>query len=131
MRDHNTFLVRFGERYMPVSNRDFVVQDLLQFFRSRCTNSSLIKDQNSNVKHFCGYDTNPGGWRLLADTISYLPHVHSFGYGLRATDMDGLATIAQIADALVASRRIPSTYKANLRTGKAKFLALDSERSVS
>ena len=66
---------------MPVSNRDFVVQDLLQFFRSRCTNSSLIKDVNSNVRHLYGYDTN----HLLADTISFLPHIHSFGYELKAT----------------------------------------------
>jgi hypothetical protein len=43
--------------------------------------------------------------------------------------MDKLATIGQIANALVASRKRVSSYKANLRTGRAKFLALDTERS--
>jgi hypothetical protein len=113
---------------MPVSDMNYVVQDLLVFFRSRCANASLIKDVNSNVRHLCGYDQNRAGWRLLADTISFLPHIHSFGYGLRATDMDGLASIQQIANALIASRRRMAAYKANLRTGKAGFLALDSER---
>ena len=47
---------------------------------------------------------------------------------IKATDMDKLATIKQIADALIASRKRASSYKANLRTGKAGFLALDSER---
>jgi hypothetical protein len=114
---------------MSISNRDFVVQDLLQFFRSRCSNASLIKDENSNVRHLCGYDTNLPGWRLLSETISFLPHIHNFGYALKATDMDKLATIGQIANALVASRKRVSSYKANLRTGRAKFLALDTERS--
>jgi hypothetical protein len=75
--------------HMPISNRDFVVQDLLDFFRSRCTNASLIKDESSNVKHLCGYDFNLAGWRLLADTISFQPHIHAFGYGLRATERVG------------------------------------------
>ncbi|MHC4042851.1 hypothetical protein [Bradyrhizobium sp. 23AC] len=114
---------------MPVSNRDFVVQDLLNFFRSRCTNANLIKNQTSNVRHLCGYDFNLAGWRLLADTISFLPHIHAFGYGLRATDMDRLATVAQIADVLVSSRRRMANYKASQRTGRAGFLALDSERA--
>jgi hypothetical protein len=113
---------------MPVSEKNFVVQDLLVFFRSRCANASLIKDASSNVRHLCGYDFNLAGWRLLADTISFLPHIHSFGYGLRATDMDRLATIQQIANALLSSRRRMSAYKANQRTGRAGFLALDSER---
>jgi hypothetical protein len=57
---------------MPVSNNDFVIQGLLQFFLSRCTNSSVIKDVNSNVRHFCGYDTNLAGWRcdLLSPAYS-------------------------------------------------------------
>ncbi|MBB4373471.1 hypothetical protein GGD63_006294 [Bradyrhizobium sp. cir1] len=97
------FLSAWGS-HVPISNRRCVVQDLLAFFRSRSTIASLIKDQNSNVRRSCGYDTNLAGWRFLADTISFLPHIHSFGYRLRATDMDR-ATIEQIADALIASRR--------------------------
>ncbi|MGT2501220.1 hypothetical protein ACVOMS_11085 [Bradyrhizobium guangxiense] len=89
----------------------------------------MIKDQSSNVRHLCGYDTNLAGWRLLADSVSFLQHVHAFGYGLRATDMDRLATIGQIADALLSSRRRMATYKASQRTGKAGFLALDGERA--
>lgn len=113
---------------MAVSNRDFVVQDLLVFFRSRCAKPELIKGEDSNVRHLCGYDNNLAGWRLLANAISMLPHIHSYGYWLRATDMDGLATIGQLADKLLASRRRAANFSANIRTGKAQFLALDSER---
>jgi hypothetical protein len=116
---------------MPISNRNFVVQDLLQFFRSRCTNASLISGETSNVRHLCGYDTNLAGWRLLSDTISFLPHIHTFRYFLRSTDMDGVRSIAQIADTLMDSRKRSNTYKAKLRTGKAGFLALNGERPQS
>jgi hypothetical protein len=56
------------------------------------------------------------------------PHPTSFDYGLRATDMDRLATNGRIADALMTSRRGMATYKASKRTGRAKFLSLDGER---
>jgi hypothetical protein len=114
---------------MPLANRYFVVQDLLQFFRSRCAQPDLIKDENTNARHLCGYDTNLAGWRLLADPISMLSHVHAYGYWLRPTDMDGLATIGQIADKLVASAKRSAAFKANQRTGKAKFLAPDKDKS--
>jgi hypothetical protein len=108
---------------------NFITQDLLIFFRSRCARPELIKDVTSNARHLCGYDGNLPGWRLLSDTISLLPHIHSYGYWLRPTDMDGLRTIAQIADKLTkTSRRRPANFNAALRTGKAGFLAMDSER---
>jgi len=107
---------------MALSNRDFVVQDLLEFFRSRCAVPSLIKDETSNVRHLCGYDSNLPGWRLLSDTISLLPHIHAYGYWLAPTAMDKLGTIAQIANKLLASRKTSKPLKPELRTGRAKFL---------
>jgi hypothetical protein len=115
---------------MGLSTRDFVVGDLLVFFRSRCTNSALIKDENSNVRSLCGYNANLPGWRLLSDPISLLPHIHSYGYWLRPTDMDNLATIGKIADKLISSKSKKSRPQTTqLRTGKAKFIAMGSERA--
>jgi hypothetical protein len=106
-----------------MTKRDFIVQDLLQFFRSRCARPELIKNENTDVRHYCGYDSNLPGWRALSDTISSLPHVRSYGLWLAPTEMDKLGTIKQIADKLLSKRKakVPSPQ---LRTGKAKFLAM-------
>jgi len=111
---------------MALTNRDFVVQDLLEFFRSRCAQPQLIKNESTDVRHYCGYDQNLPGWRLLSDTISLLPHVHSYGYWLNPTDMDSLGTIGQIANKLV-SRKRSVPLKPKERTGKAKFLAISEK----
>ena len=110
-------------RVCKMNKRDFVVQDLLQFFKSRCGNPGLIKDRNTDVRHYCGYDQNLPGWRLLADTISMLPHVRSYGYWLAPTEMGRLSTIKQIADKLI-SKRASKTPSPRIRTGRAKFLAV-------
>jgi hypothetical protein len=112
---------------MATLGRQGVIQCLVQFFKSRCGNPSLIQDANTNVRHLCGYDTNLPGWRLLSETISYLPPIASAGYTLKATDMDKLATIGQIADALITPPQ--KTPRKTGRTGQAKFLALAHERS--
>jgi hypothetical protein len=106
-----------------MTNRDFVVQDLLQFFKSRCAKPDLIKDQNTDVRHYCGYDSNLPGWETLADTISMLPHIRAYGYWLAPTEMDSLGTIKQIANKLI-SKRTTNTPSPQLRTGRAKFLAV-------
>ena len=113
---------------MALSNRDFVVQDLLEFFRSRCAKPEYIKDESTDARHYCGYDQNLPGWRLLADTISHLPHIQAFGYWLAPTDMDSLGTIGKIANKLVAARKRSTAIRSGERAGRAKFLAL-SERS--
>lgn len=106
-----------------MTKRDFVVQDLLQFFRSRSANPGIIKNENTDVRHYCGYDNNLPGWRLLADTISMLPHINSYGYWLAPTDMDSLGTIKQITNKLM-SKRTAKAPSPDLRTGRAKFLAV-------
>jgi hypothetical protein len=116
---------------MAISTRDFVVQDLLIFFKSNCANPSLITGENSNAKHLCGYDADPAGWRLLDEAISELPHVQSYGYWLSATDMDQIATIGQIADALIKSGKAKQPSAAldvSLRRGSANFLPPRSVR---
>jgi hypothetical protein len=113
---------------MALTNRDFIVQDLLEFFRSRCAKPELIKGEATDVRHACGYDQNLPGWRLLSDTISMLPHVRAFGCWLNPTDMDRLGSITQIANKLMATRKRSVAPKQDLRTGPAKFLTV-SERS--
>jgi hypothetical protein len=116
---------------MAISTRDFVVQDLLTFFKTNCANPSLITGENSNVKHLCGYDADLAGWRLLDEPISELPHIQSYGYWLSATDMDLIATIGQIADALIKSakaKKLAAASEAPLRQGSASFLPPQSVR---
>jgi hypothetical protein len=113
---------------MALSKRDFVVQDLLILFRSRCAKPELIKDESTDARHYCGYDQNLPGWRLLSDTISLQPHIHAYGYWLRPTDMDGLGTIGEITDKLMESRRRGPLLNPKARTGPAGFLAV-SERT--
>lgn len=112
---------------MAALSKQGVVKILVGFVKSRCGDPSLIKDANTNARHLCGYDTNLAGWRLLSESISYIPAIASAGYGLKATDMDKLATIGQIADALIAPPQ--KAPRKTGRTGKAKFLALAHERS--
>lgn len=77
-----------------------VEADLLAFFRARCPNPALIKDRTSNVKHLCGYDTKPLGWRGLTGPINGLRHIAANRIRLDPTDMDGCLTIANIEDNL-------------------------------
>jgi hypothetical protein len=105
------------------TNRDRVIQDLVVFFKSRCAVPSLIKGETSNAKHLCGYDGDTAGWRLLDVYISDLPYIQSRGYWLSATDMDSVATIGQIADALInsATKKL-APLSIIQRQGKAGFL---------
>lgn len=114
---------------MPALGRQGVINCLVQFFKSRSGNPSVITGAASNVKVLCGYAKNPGGWRALSETISYLPPIASAGYSLKGTDMDRLATIGDIATKLMAPPLRDANFKAKLRTGDARFLALDHERS--
>ena len=70
--------------------------ELLGFFRSISANPALIKNNKSNVKHICGYDSNPGGWRLLATQIRQLPHIQADHLTITASNLDGCSTIADI-----------------------------------
>jgi hypothetical protein len=106
---------------MAINTRDFVVQDLLTFFKTHCANPTLITGESSNVKHLCGYDADAAGWRLLAEPISELPHVQSYGCWLSATDMDQIATIGQIADALINSVKVAKPATASLRAGRGNL----------
>ncbi len=104
--------------------RDRVIQELVTFFKPRCAIPSLIKGESTNAKHLCGFDGDTGGWRLLAPLISDIPFIQSRGFFLSATAMDRVATIGQIADALIKS--VANAKMAALsgveRQGKAGFL---------
>jgi hypothetical protein len=104
--------------------RDRVIQELVTFFKPRCAIPSLIKDENTNAKHLCGFDGDTAGWRLLDVPISDIPFIQSRGFFMSATSMDRVATIGQIADALIKSvaKAEVSALSGVERQGKARFL---------
>lgn len=111
---------------MSLRPRDFVVLDLITFFKTHCANASMITGEASEIKYLCGYINDPSGWCLLAPLLSELPHIHSYGFCLGLTQMDTLATIGQIADAVVASEEPKSAL---VGAGHAKFVAPTGARS--
>lgn len=70
-------------------------QDLIVFFKGRCANPAAISKRSDNVKHLCGYDQQPLGWRGLTGPINQLPNFIG-RLRLDPTDMDACATIADI-----------------------------------
>lgn len=77
-----------------------VDRELIAYFKGKCAKPSLVKDKTSNVKHLCGFDDNPMGWRLQAAGIRQLPSVKRNQLTLRGSDMDTAKTIADIESKL-------------------------------
>ena len=86
-----------------------VDSDLVNFFKSICADPELVTSRSTNVKDVCGYDDNPGGWRLLATNIRQLPNVFNDHLTLTGSDMDGCSTIADIEAALRSTIATTST----------------------
>lgn len=55
------------------------------------------------MRHLCGFDDDPRGWRKLADAINAMPALASAGMRLAPTRMDSCRTIKHIEASLAAS----------------------------
>lgn len=73
-----------------------VENDLITFFKGQCANPALVTNRTDNVKHLCGYDGQPLGWRGLSNPINQLQHIASNHLRVDPTDLDSASTIADI-----------------------------------
>jgi hypothetical protein len=70
-----------------------VREDLIIYFTRE---SGQVVSPNTDVRHACGYSSNPIGWRGLSGRINMLPHVLGNNLRLDPTDMDGVRTIKHV-----------------------------------
>ena len=73
-----------------------VETDLITFFKGRCANPGLVTSRTDNVKHLCGFDSEPLGWRGLSNPINQLTNIVANHLRVDPTDMDSCSTIADI-----------------------------------